>query len=80
MTDDIPTSMAEAMAEIRRLRVRVMEYEARAAELEVRLAVQRKASADIAQIAMTGSLAKPTPDEPATYTRNVPPSAPPHDK
>ena len=31
MTDDIPTSMAEAMAEIRRLRVRILEYEARAA-------------------------------------------------
>ena len=30
MTDDIP-SLAEAMAEIRRLRVRIMEYEAIAA-------------------------------------------------
>lgn len=31
MTDDDIPSLAEAMAEIRRLRVRIMEYEARAA-------------------------------------------------
>lgn len=61
MTDDIPTSMAEAMAEIRRLRARV-------AELETAAAVT------------FGTLAQPTPDEPATITHNVKPNAPPHDE
>jgi hypothetical protein len=59
MTDDIPASMAEAMAEIRRLRARILELEAGAA-------------------VTFGTLEQPTDDEPAAYTHNVPPSAPPH--
>jgi hypothetical protein len=61
MTDEPIPSLAEAMAEIRRLRARV-------AELETAAAVT------------LGTLAQPTPDEPARYTHNVPPSAPPHDE
>ena len=57
---EIP-SLAEALAEIRRLRVRIMEYEAQAAVAH-------------------GTRAKPTEDEPAAYTHNVPPNAPPHDE
>lgn len=64
MTDDIPTSMAEAMAEIRRLRARILEIEA---------------IITVGHGTM-GTLEQPTPDEPATYTHNVPPSAPPHDE
>jgi hypothetical protein len=61
MTDEPIPSLAEAMAEIRRLRARI-------AELETAAAVT------------LGTLAQPTPDEPARYTHNVPPSAPPHDE
>jgi hypothetical protein len=61
MTDEPIPSLAEAMAEIRRLRARV-------AELETAAAVT------------FGTLAQPTPDEPARYTHDLPPSAPPHDE
>ena len=62
MTDTpIPgTPLAEALAEIERLRARILELEAGHAITH-------------------GTLAQPTPDEPATITHNVPPSAPPHD-
>jgi hypothetical protein len=61
MTDEPIPSLAEAMAEIRRLRARI-------AELETAAAVT------------FGTLAQPTPDEPARYTHDLPPSAPPHDE
>jgi hypothetical protein len=61
MTDEPIPSLAEAMAEIRRLRARI-------AELETAAAVT------------LGTLAQPTPDEPARYTHDLPPSAPPHDE
>jgi hypothetical protein len=61
MTDEPIPSLAEAMAEIRRLRARI-------AELETELAV------------IAGTLAQPTDDEPARYTHDLPPSAPPHDE
>ena len=54
---DTPTSLAEALPEIERLRARILELEA--------------------ELAIThGSLAQPTPDEPATYVHDVPPNAP----
>jgi hypothetical protein len=61
MTDEPIPSLAEAMAEIRRLRARI-------AELETAAAVT------------LGTLAQPTPDEPARYTHDLPPSAPPHNE
>ena len=70
MTDDIPANMAEAMAEIRRLRVRILEYEARAAALETEHAMLRGTLEHIEQL---------MPDEPSYYT-NVKPNAPPHDE
>jgi hypothetical protein len=67
--------LAEQAAEIERLRARVTTLLAethwlrsRIAELESGLAVT------------FGTLAKPTPDEPATITHDHPPSAPPHDE
>jgi ABC-type glutathione transport system ATPase component len=81
MTDDVPASMAEAMAEIRRLRHEIEALNglvshwrdtgkrlcARVVELEAGAAVT------------LGTLEQPTDDEPAAYTHNVPPSAPPHE-
>jgi hypothetical protein len=61
MTDDPIPSLAEAMAEIRRLRARIAEMETAAA-------------------VTLGTLAQPTDDEPARYTHDLPPSAPPHDE
>ena len=56
--------LAEMAAEIERLRSRVTELEA------------------IVTVGAgtMGTLQQPTPDEPATITRNIPPSAPPHDE
>ena len=54
---DTPTSLPEALAEIERLRARILELEAE-------------------QAITHGSLAQPTPDEPATYVHDVPPNAP----
>ena len=118
--DDIPASLAEAMAEIRRLRgeaatmphpsgeVRLSTYvppeyvalpkaelvrlHARIAELEFYDAMMaeyrrdrdrlqaRVAELEGAAAITFGTLEQPTPDEPATYTHNVPPSAPPHNE
>ncbi len=59
MTDEpIPgTRLAEALAEIERLRIRILELETE-------------------QAIAHGTLAQPTPDEPATYVHDVPPNAP----
>ena len=61
MTDEPVPSLAEALAEIRRLQARVLALEAAAAYA-------------------FGTLEKPTDDEPARYTHDLPPSAPPHDE
>jgi hypothetical protein len=61
MTDEPIPSLAEAMAEIRRLRARIAEMETAAA-------------------VTFGTLAQPTPDEPAVITHDILPSAPPHDE
>lgn len=61
MTDEPIPSLAEALAEIRRLRARIAELEAEHA-------------------AMRGTLERPAKDEPARYTYNYLPSAPPHDE
>ena len=77
----------EMAAEIERLRARdlaafdeIRHLRARIADLESSLHVWRKAFSDVVQIAQTGTLEKPTPDEPARYTHDIPPSAPPHDE
>jgi hypothetical protein len=64
---DFP-DLATAMDEIRYLRGLVLELRARVAELEAAGAIT------------LGTLEPPTDDEPARYTHNVPPSAPPHDE
>ena len=61
--DDIP-SLAEAMAEIRRLRARILEIEA---------------IITVGHGTM-GALAQPTEDAPAAITHGHAPSAPPHDE
>ena len=58
--------LAEMAAEIERLRARVAEFEA---------AISAAAALSFGTM---GTLQQPTPDEPATITHNVPPSAPPH--
>jgi hypothetical protein len=67
MSDDIPASMAEAMAEIRRLRARILELEA-AAAITFGTPQQR---------ANTYTF---SPNDLARYQHNVPPSAPPHNE
>lgn len=54
--------------ELDRLRAKVKRLELRVDELEGAHAVN------------FGTLEQPTPDEPATYRHNVPPSAPPHNE
>ena len=56
--------LAEMAAEIERLRARV-------AQLEALVTVGA---------GTMGTLQQPTPDEPATITHDIPPSAPPHDE
>lgn len=65
MSESIP-SLAEAMAEIRRLRARIEAMEA-----EVAIARGTLAQGDMA----------PAEDEPPLHAKhNLPPSAPPHDE
>ena len=64
MTDDPIPSLAEAMAEIRRLRERILEIEA---------------VITVGHGTM-GTLEKPTEDAPATITHGHAPSAPPHNE
>jgi hypothetical protein len=81
MSDDIP-SVAEAMAEIRRLRSRVAELEKTIEYVnQGNDAFQaRNVQLEAAMAALTGTLEPPTDDEPARYTHHVPPSAPPHNE
>jgi hypothetical protein len=64
---DTDTRLAEALAEIERLRARQQELESVVASLLAQVAVIRGSLA----------MAKPTPDEPTRFTWNVPPSTPP---
>jgi hypothetical protein len=41
---------------------------------------KRVAELEAAAAVTLGTLAQPTPDEPARYTHDLPPSAPPHDE
>jgi hypothetical protein len=66
---DTPTSLAEALAEIERLRARVHE-------LELSLEIWRKVAGDFGHMAIHGTLAEPTPDEATTIVHDVPPNAP----
>jgi hypothetical protein len=63
--------VAEQAAEIDRLRARITELDTEAARLKAEYAVRygsfRAAALD-------------EPDQPARYTHNLPPSAPPHDE
>lgn len=61
MTDSTEARLAVAIAEIERLRARILELETAAAVTH-------------------GTLAKPTPDEPASITHGHAPSAPPHNE
>ena len=58
--DDIPASLAEAMAEIRRLRARIAELDAVVAS----------------NVVMLGTLEQPTDDAPFHLEHDVPPSTP----
>jgi hypothetical protein len=90
MTDESIPSLAEAMAEIRRLRER-LQQSAEFAVVSRQLAIEvwqtevKHLRARIAELeshaAMTfGTLAQPTEDAPAVITRGHAPSAPPHDE
>lgn len=69
--DDIP-SLAEAMAEIRRLREEVAIMDANLVDYGD---LVHRLRAEIAML--RGTLAQPQPDdEPGVYTFNVPPNAP----
>lgn len=72
MSDESVPSLAEALAEIRRLRAQIHDLEGSL------LAAEYRRQAEIA--AMLGTLEKPAEDEPSSYTHNVPPTAPPHDE
>ena len=96
MSDDIPASLAEAMAEIRRLRAEASRLHAVQGEArlntyeppeyvalpkaELQRLYARIAELEGAAAVTFGTLEQPTPDEPATYTHNLPPSAPPHNE
>jgi hypothetical protein len=79
MTDDIP-SLAEAMAEIRRLQARVLFLLNRSIHQSDRDEAARLGHGLADAIMRRGTLEQPTPDEPTTITHNVPPSAPPHNE
>ena len=85
MTDDPPlvgTVLAEALAEIDRLRARVTGLEVGAVEQARVISRQltRITELEAALAVARGTLAQPTPtpDEPMTIVHDVPPSAPPH--
>ena len=94
MTDDTPipgTRLAEALAEIERLRARIIELEAEQANKDKwmtgsEFAQYAKDLHDLvvkleAEHAIThGTLAQPTPDEATTIVHDVKPSAPPHNE
>ena len=71
MTDDDIPSLAEALAEIRRLRARIAVLEVEASDVHAKL---------LGAAVVLGTLEKPQDDEPSFYTHNIPPSAPPHDE
>jgi uncharacterized protein YaaN involved in tellurite resistance len=92
MTDDI-SSLAEAMAEIRRLRDtneqlkglmlqsnQIWQTELDYCRPEIERLRARIAEMETAAAVTLGTLAQPTDDEPARYTHDLPPSAPPHDE
>jgi hypothetical protein len=83
MTDDIP-SLPEAEAELRArfgdAAVEILRWVARdlTAFDEIRRLRARIAELEAASAITLGTLEPPTDDEPARYTHDVPPSAPPH--
>lgn len=86
MSDDIP-SLAEALAEIRRLRAdnerllgRSSHQSDRAAADEIRWLRARIAELEAIHAVTLGTLEKPQDDEPLVFVHHVPPNAPPHDE
>jgi hypothetical protein len=86
MTYDPIPSLAEAMAEIRRLREELEALKGLMRQsAEIWRTENERCYARIAEleshVAMTfGTLAQPTEDAPATITHGHAPSAPPHDE
>ena len=82
MTDEPIPSLAEAMAEIRRLQNALTQSTTRNCERSIEIVRLRARVAELeTHAAMTmGTLTQPTEDAPAVITHGHAPSAPPHDE